>query len=358
MQLLTSWISKQKLKILVWTVGSIIVFHGYIYLMIIFEEASPSMIKSYPDALWYALVTVTTVGYGDMYPHSAGGRILAVVLLFCSVGLIGYFVGKFTNFILTQKEEKKMGNFGTDFKHHIVVIGWDENTKQIVKNVVNENRNIAIITPDKNHIDEIYQEFPSKNVFVLFSSLSNYSYFSKANIADASVVVMSALTDTEKLISVVNLKVLYPQPRYVLTIIDQSLVEIFVNAGVDNLICTNSISSHLTASYIFEPAVASYSIELLGTQHNVETSDIEQFIIKPNNILCNKKYGFAFDYIKKEFNTVLIGIEKRNEGNSKIYQLPDDNILLEESDYVILITKRTQKAQLEKFFGVHEGFIR
>jgi voltage-gated potassium channel len=358
MQILNSFLKKNNFKILAWIVGSILLFHGYLYLMIIFEESSPSMIKSYPDALWYALVTVTTVGYGDMYPHSAGGRILAVVLLFCSVGLIGYFLSKFTNFILTQKEQKKMGNYGTEFKHHIVVIGWDDNTKQIVKNVVNENRNIAVITPDKNQIDEIYQEFPAKNVFVLFSNLSNYSYFSKANIADSSVVVMSALTDTEKLITVVNLKVLYPKPRYVLTINDQSLVETFVNAGVENLICVNSISSHLTASYIFEPAVASYSIELLGTQHNSETSDIEQFIIKPNNILCNKNYGFAFDYIKKEFNTVIIGLEKRNEGNSRIYQLPDDNIVLEESDYLILITKRNQKGQLEKFFGVQEGFIR
>lgn len=353
-----NFFTKRNLITLGWIVIGIAVFHGYLYLMLLFEEKSPSLIKSYPDALWYALVTVTTVGYGDMYPHSTGGRILAVVLLFCSVGLIGYFLSKFTNFILTKKEQKKMGNFGTEFKHHIVVIGWDESTKQIVKNVVNEKRNIAIITANKNHIDEIYLEFSSKNVFVLYSTLSNYSYFSKANIADASVVVISALNDTEKLISVINLKVLYPTPRYVVTINDQSLVETFHNAGVENLICTNSISSHLTASYIFEPAVASFAVDLIGTIHNSETSDIEQFIIKPENLLCNKAYGEAFSIMKKEFNSILIGIQKRNEESSKIHPLPSDDVIIEESDYLIVITMRNQKKKLEDFFGVQEGFIR
>jgi voltage-gated potassium channel len=60
------------------------------WLVLLFEEkAKGSNIHSYPDALWWAIVTVTTVGYGDRYPTTAGGRAVAVVLMLVGIGLIG-----------------------------------------------------------------------------------------------------------------------------------------------------------------------------------------------------------------------------------------------------------------------------
>jgi voltage-gated potassium channel len=60
------------------------------WLVLLFDErASGSNIHTYPDALWWAIVTVTTVGYGDRYPVSAGGRAVAVVLMLVGIGLIG-----------------------------------------------------------------------------------------------------------------------------------------------------------------------------------------------------------------------------------------------------------------------------
>jgi voltage-gated potassium channel len=60
------------------------------WLVLLFEgNVRGSNIHSYPSALWWAIVTVTTVGYGDRYPISAGGRIVAAVLMLVGIGLIG-----------------------------------------------------------------------------------------------------------------------------------------------------------------------------------------------------------------------------------------------------------------------------
>ncbi len=60
------------------------------WLVLLFEEhAKGSNIHDYPDALWWAIVTVTTVGYGDRFPTTEGGRIVAVVLMLVGIGLIG-----------------------------------------------------------------------------------------------------------------------------------------------------------------------------------------------------------------------------------------------------------------------------
>jgi voltage-gated potassium channel len=60
------------------------------WLVLLFERnAQGSNIHNYGDALWWGIVTVTTVGYGDRFPVTAGGRIVAVILMLVGIGLIG-----------------------------------------------------------------------------------------------------------------------------------------------------------------------------------------------------------------------------------------------------------------------------
>ncbi|MDM8527310.1 ion transporter [Anaerolineales bacterium HSG24] len=57
------------------------------------ETSEDSNIKSASDAMWWSYVTMTTVGYGDKYPVTFGGRLIAVVLMMAGVGLFGTFTG-------------------------------------------------------------------------------------------------------------------------------------------------------------------------------------------------------------------------------------------------------------------------
>ena len=57
------------------------------------NEAQPDSFSSIPDSLWWAIVTLTTVGYGDMYPITAGGRFFTTLILFVGLGLVAVPAG-------------------------------------------------------------------------------------------------------------------------------------------------------------------------------------------------------------------------------------------------------------------------
>jgi voltage-gated potassium channel len=73
------------------------------WLVLLFDShANGSNIHSYPDALWWAVVTVTTVGYGDRFPVSAGGRAVAVILMMVGIGLIGTLTATVASFFMQE----------------------------------------------------------------------------------------------------------------------------------------------------------------------------------------------------------------------------------------------------------------
>jgi voltage-gated potassium channel len=73
-------------------------------LVLSFEQhAKGSNIHNYADALWWAVVTVTTIGYGDHYPVSAGGRGVAVVLMLVGIGLIGVLTATVASFFIQRQ---------------------------------------------------------------------------------------------------------------------------------------------------------------------------------------------------------------------------------------------------------------
>jgi voltage-gated potassium channel len=74
-----------------------------------FERGVPnSNIGSLPDALWWAVTTVTTVGYGDRFPTTAAGRGVGVALMIVGVALFGFLAGSLASFFVERREESEV----------------------------------------------------------------------------------------------------------------------------------------------------------------------------------------------------------------------------------------------------------
>jgi len=71
------------------------------------RDTTGSTIHNYGEALWWAIVTVTTVGYGDTYPVSAAGRGVAVVLMLVGIGLIGVLTATVASYFVQENEDEE-----------------------------------------------------------------------------------------------------------------------------------------------------------------------------------------------------------------------------------------------------------
>jgi voltage-gated potassium channel len=74
------------------------------------ETQPNSNIKSAEDALWWSYVTITTVGYGDKYPVTSEGRLIAAVLMTAGVGLFGVFTGFLASWFVADKQKEERAN--------------------------------------------------------------------------------------------------------------------------------------------------------------------------------------------------------------------------------------------------------
>jgi voltage-gated potassium channel len=70
-----------------------------------FETQAGANIRTAQDALWWAICTLTTVGYGDVYPVTEEGRIVAALLMICGVGLVASFAGFVASWFLKPGQE-------------------------------------------------------------------------------------------------------------------------------------------------------------------------------------------------------------------------------------------------------------
>ena len=350
----------KRIRIATNIVLGVAVYFILIYGLVYFERVSnQTPIDSLSNAMWYSIVTLTTVGYGDMYPMTLYGRIIGYIFVFSSMVFYGLLIGSISSFVITLRENRKLGLTGTNFTNHAVIIGWNDFGYMVADQLLGVGKKVAIVVNDKTEIEFIREKYDSKNIFVLYSDYKNYDMLTKVNIEESSNVFVNLENDSEKLVYILNLKKLYPNLDYVVTLENGDLKDTFTSAGVTHTISENEISSKLLASYMFEPDVASYSESFLSIAKNDGDYDIKQFLVTPHNPYMGKLYQDAFFDLKQKYNSVLIGITKRDKyGNRRLIKNPLGDLKIAPGDYMIVLLNGKSFKLLRKIFNVEEGYIR
>jgi voltage-gated potassium channel len=335
--------------------GYLIAVCVYLVLLLILlvseQNHEGSTIKHFGDALWYFIVTVSTVGYGAYYPISPIGRVIGVVFVMSSIGLFGYFISQVTLRIQKYMDAKKMGLFGTKMKDHIVIIGYDKFSNHIIKQIVLSGKKVAVVTNKKEDVDLIATMFNEEEVFILYTDLEDYENLKKVNINDSSRVFINFPDDTEMLVYVLNIESHYKDLEMVVTLNNSTLKSTFKSAGVLYAVSRDEIAAKLVASYIFEPDVAYITEDLMEGATKEDEFDMMEFEILKNNQYNGMEYNDVFHELRKEFSCVLLGIYK----DKKVYKNPTQKLIVTAGDYLIFMSDLASGEKIKKAFKVNQG---
>lgn len=122
--------------VFVWISTAVIVLH---YEM----QVENHNINDFGDAIWWGVVTLLTVGYGDKFPITAEGRFYATILMVSGVCGIAIMTAKISSFFLERALRERRGFVDTStLKNHYVICGWKEEMVEFLDHLLNSNPNI------------------------------------------------------------------------------------------------------------------------------------------------------------------------------------------------------------------------
>lgn len=339
--------------------GVLLLFWALLAAIRYFEHDDPSSnIKTTFDALWYSIVTLTTVGYGDYYPHTVGGKVVGIVMVLFSLGFLSYVVGQFTNKLQSYMEKKKLGHFGTTFDKHVVVVGWNRDARLIVDQITHAGHAIVVLTNHRDDIDLLHETYDKEQVFPIFGELDAPETLERAKAGAAASILLNLAEDAEALVYLINLRKKYGDANVVVSLKNAELKDTFYSAGATYVVAEKDISTKLIASFVFEPDVAQFTEDLMTTASGADEFDIFQFQIKEQNPYRDKNCWEAFLDLKKNYNAALIGIAKKEgERQFKLIKNPSEDVSITTGDYLILITDGEAKKSVEERFQTQEGRV-
>lgn len=331
--------------------AALLLYFGIIYTIVVAEKQhGNSNIQDFTDGLWFSVVTLTTVGYGDFYPVSTLGRLLSVLLILSSIGIFGFIITNIGNFFLNYIKRRKQGYYGTNMRNHHIIIGWNSFSKQVADQVVQAGIQLAIATDHEADVEHIKDLYPGKKVFVLYCDTENMEQLKKINISGCTSVFINVADDSKNLVYLINLKKCY-QASMIVALETAELKDTFLTAGAKYVVAKNQISSKLVASYIFEPSVALITEDLMSTTTSKEEIDILQFELKEHSTFIGQKYFDVFVGIKTNYNSTLIGLSYREEGQTQLVKNPQNDRILQLGEHLLVISDATHREQIAQACG-------
>ncbi|MGN1400205.1 MAG: potassium channel family protein [Bacillus sp. (in: firmicutes)] len=228
-----------------------VTIHIFGFLIAIIE---PEHFPSFLEGVWWALVTTSTVGYGDYVPHTTLGKLLGMALILLGAGFVTTYLATIAVKTITTGEKILNGVKLFTGKNHYIIIGWNERSRNIINSIhVTQPRQPIVLidgTLDKHPAPEL-------NLHFIKGDAVEDRVLQKASIQTANKVLITAdssqnehQADMYSILSLLACKGLNPSLYCCVEILTASQVNNAKRAGADHIIETNLFAGETMASVL------------------------------------------------------------------------------------------------------------
>ena len=320
--------------------GSLILF-----LILLFGTSGYMLLEDagFTDALFMTVISITTVGFKEVFPLSDASKIFTIIVIFGGVGLFFYFVSMITEvvvegglqtFLWRRHMEKEMAGV----KNHYIVCGFGRIGKVISKILHENNRPFLIIENDPNEIKAIDE----LGYLALNDDATSDTVLKKAHIADAKSLIAVTSSDADNVYIILSAKGLNPD-IYILSRSSgkHGAENKLLRAGANKVVSPYDIGARRMAQSIVRPTVIDF-IDL--TVHHGELGlRLEELLVSENATFVNKT--LMDSGIRQDHDLIVVAI-KRNKGEMLFNPHPTTEILA--GDILVVLGEHANIHGLEK----------
>jgi voltage-gated potassium channel len=232
------------------------------------------------DAIYMTVITITTVGFGEVQPLDDAAKIFTVFLILTSVVILGYAITVITEYILSKNnleelKQRKMQKKIDGFKDHIIICGYGRNGKQAAQKLLAYEKSFVVIEKDKEILEKHqYDMMP----FVL-GNANEDEVLHKAGIERASTLISALPNDADNLFVVLSARQINSKLNIISRASQETSYQKLKLAGANNVILPDRIGGDHMASLVVVPDLIEFidNLSIVGKANiNIEEIPVQK----------------------------------------------------------------------------------
>jgi voltage-gated potassium channel len=235
---------------------------------------------SWIDALYMTVITITTVGFGEVHPLDDTSRIFTIFLILTSVIIVGYALKVITEYIITKNDveelkQKKMQKQIDALSDHVIICGYGRNGKQAAKKLLAHKRSFVVIEKDK----EIVEKNQSELIPFIVGNANEDEVLIQAGIERADCLISALPNDADNLFIVLSARQMSKHIRIISRASQETTYSKLKLAGANNVILPDMIGGDHMASLVVVPDLVEFvdNLGIVGeNQINLEEVEVEK----------------------------------------------------------------------------------
>ncbi len=298
------------------------------------------------DSIYMTSITLTTVGYGEVFPLGGPGRAFTTLLMWAGMGAMIYATAVVTSFFVEINlaqlvREQRMKNQIAQLREHYIVCGASETALHIIRELHDTRQPFVVIELDPQRVAQLKAQF--EDMLIIQGDATEESVLDEAGVTRAQGLFAALGDDGRNMLLTVVARYVNPGVKIVSECRDNKLANKFYRAGATYVVNPMFIGGMRMASEMLRPRVVTFLDRMLRGQ---EAARVEQAVIKEDSPLAGKTLAQAG--IPEHTGLTPIALEMP-DGRSVFNPTGEEK--LEAGVAIIVIGEPAQVARLRAYCG-------
>lgn len=303
---------------------------------------------SWIDAAYMTIITVTTVGFGEVHPLTTTDKLFTSFLILTSLVIVGFALSVITEYLLSKNNlgnfrEKRVLKKINQMKDHVIVCGFGRNGQQASEKLKDYNQSFVIIEKDS----DVVQHFAEDDFLFVEGNANEDDVLIEAGIEKAKTLICALPSDADNLFIVLSARQINPGLKIISRATEETSYRKMKLAGADNVILPDKIGGDHMASLVVVPDLIEFldNLSISGEKDSINVEQVSFEKVCPHN----KELAIQDLDVRRETGCSVIGYKAPN---GEYIVNPEPSLILKKGSKLILIGRPNQIEKLKNLYDV------